>query len=61
MIVYAVIHERIGDHGDLEEVESTFESFYQASFWARELESFGLPVRWEFDFIDAPKQYEFMF
>jgi len=60
MIVYKVIHERMGED-DLEEIETVFESFWQAQFWARELECLGLPVRWEFDFIDAPKQYEFMF
>ena len=61
MIVYTVIHKRICEHGDLVDFESTFESFYQAIFWARELESLGLPVRWSFDFVKAPKQYEFMF
>ena len=61
MIIYTVIHKRIGEHGELVDFKSTFESFYQAMFWARELESGDLPVRWEFDFVKAPKQYEFMF
>ena len=61
MIIYKVIHVRAADHCDFEEVCSEFESFRQALFWATELTRLELPVRWEFEFIDAPKQYEFNF
>jgi len=61
MIVYKVTHKRISEQGDLEDFESVFESFYQALFWARELNSVGLPVRWSYEFVNAPKQYEFAF
>lgn len=61
MIVYKVIHVNVGDHGAFEEFCSEFESFRQAAFWARELIMSDLPVRWEFEFVNAPKQYEFNF
>ena len=60
MILYTIITTRVGEFG-LEDVESTFESFHQATFWARDLASRGLPVRWAFEFVKAPKQFEFMF
>lgn len=60
MIVYTIITARVGEFG-LEEVRSTFDSFYQATFWARDLTLRGFPVRWEFEFVKAPKQFEFMF
>ena len=65
MIVYKVIHtrvgDRVGDHGEFVEFCSEFESFGQAFYWATELTKQELPTRWEFDFVKAPKQYEFMF
>jgi hypothetical protein len=61
MIVYKVFHTRAADHCGLEEVCSEFESFCQAFYWAKELTKLELPTRWEFEFIDAPKQYEFHF
>lgn len=61
MIVYKVIHTRVGEHGAFEEFCSEFESFQQAFYWAKELTKLELPTRWEFDFIAAPKQYEFYF
>ena len=61
MIVYKVFHTRVGDHGELVEFCSEFDSFRQAFYWATELTKQELPTRWEFEFIDAPKQYEFHF
>ena len=61
MIVYKVIYTRVGDHGELVEFCSEFDSFRQAFYWATELTKQELPTRWEFEFIDAPKQYEFNF
>jgi hypothetical protein len=60
MILYQVVHVRVADHGD-EEVTTTFEWLSQATYWAAELRMLGLPVWWEFEFIEAPKQYEFAF
>jgi hypothetical protein len=51
----------MGDHGGMVEFCSEFDSFCQAFYWAKELTKLELPTRWEFDFIDAPKQYEFHF
>jgi len=61
MIVYKVIHTRVGDYGEFVEFCSEFDSFRQAFYWATELTKQELPTRWEFEFIDAPKQYEFNF
>ena len=61
MIVYKVIHTRVEDHGAFVEFCSEFESFRQAFYWATELTKQELPTRWEFEFIDAPKQHEFNF
>lgn len=61
MIIYKVIHTDIGAHGYLEEFCTEFESFCQAFYWAKELTKQELPTRWEFEFINAPKQYEFNF
>lgn len=61
MIVYKVFHTRVGDCGELMEFCSEFESFGQAFYWATELTKQELPVRWEFDYVKSPKQYEFMF
>ena len=61
MIIYKVFHTRVGDHGELVEFCSEFDSFRQAFYWATELTKQELPTRWEFEFIDAPKQYEFNF
>ena len=60
MILYTIVYARMGEN-DLEEVEMEFESFWQAQYCARELTEVGLPFRWKFDFVKAPKQYEFMF
>jgi len=61
MIVYKVFHTRMGDHGGMVEFCSEFDSFRQAFYWSTELTKQELPIRWEFEFIDAPKQYEFNF
>lgn len=61
MIIYKVIHTDIGAHGYLEEFCAEFESFRQAFYWATELTKRELPTRWEFEFVNAPKQYEFNF
>ena len=61
MIIYKIIHTRVGDYGEFVEFCSEFDSFRQAFYWATELTKQELPTRWEFEFIDAPKQYEFNF
>jgi len=61
MIIYKIIHTDIGAHGYLEEFCTEFESFRQAYYWSTELIKQKLPNRWKFEFIDAPKQYEFNF
>lgn len=61
MIIYKIIHTGIGAHGEAVEFCSEFESFRQAFYLATELTKQELPTRWEFEFIKAPKQYEFNF
>jgi hypothetical protein len=49
------------EHSNMMEFCSEFDSFNQAFYWAKELTKQELPTRWEFEFINAPKQYEFNF
>ncbi len=61
MIIYKVFHTRMDEHSNMMEFCSEFDSFNQAFYWAKELTKQELPTRWEFEFINAPKQYEFNF